>query len=80
MCKVHFSGAANVVPVKLLALHDYIHSRVVSVFSACARNLTRMRTRGDRQDYSTRSGGCYRSGARIMNGASEITKELHLAP
>ena len=31
--------------------------------------------------YSTHSGGCYRSGPRIMNhGASEITKELHLAP
>ena len=57
-----------------------VHLRVVSVFSACARNLTRMRTRGDRH-YSTRSGGCYRSDARIMNhGASEITKELHLAP
>ena len=43
----------------------------------------RMRTRGIRRDYtsSTRSWGCYRTGARIMNhGASEITKDLHLAP
>ena len=50
-----------------------VHSRVVSVLFACARNLTRMRTRGDRQDCSTRSGGCYRSGARMNHGASEIT-------
>ena len=65
---------------KLLALHDYYtYSRVVSWKShthACTRKYGKaipvVRALG---------AGCYRSGARIMNhGASEITKELHLAP
>ena len=52
VCKLHFSGAANVVPVELLALHDCTFARSLSIFCVC-------RHAEIRQDYigSTRSGG-----------------------
>ena len=61
VCKIYFSGAANAVPVKLLGLHDCTNTRVVSKFSACAHarrgDHARIRTCGNTELFSTRSGG-----------------------